>query len=153
MKKIHLIVFVFISCAEPKTDLSKQAAQEMIDADAAMSNMATQEGFFKALLSYAEDSVIFPREGKLPIMNKAEAQSAWGDRPIIKEITWKPMRAEAAKSGDMGYTFGFSTYKGADTTTYTNYCTIWRKQKDGSWKFVFDGGNNTPAPTSMTSIK
>ena len=137
----------FSSCTQSaQADLSVQATKEIMDADIAMSNLATKEGFFKALLTYAADSVIIPREGKLPFMNKPEVQASWGDKPVIKEITWSPVRAEAAKSGDMGYSFGFSTYKGSDTTTYTNYCTIWKKQKDGSWKFVFDGGNNTPAP-------
>ena len=142
---LSLILFGLISCTTPVDD-RKQAVKEIIDADIAMSNLATKEGFFKALLTYAEDSVIIPREGKLPILNKLEAQETWANKPIIKEITWKPIRAEASKSGDMGYSFGFSKYQGNDTTTYTNYCTIWRKQKDGLWKFVFDGGNNTPSP-------
>lgn len=145
---LSLIICEIISCTTQK-DESKQVVKEIIDADIAMSNLATKEGFFKALLTYAEDSVIIPREGKLPLLNKSEAQETWANRPIIKEITWKPIRVEASKSGDMGYSFGFSTYQGKDTTTYTNYCTIWRKQKDGSWKFVFDGGNNTPSPSNL----
>lgn len=71
-----------------------------------MSEMATKDGFFKALLYYAEDRIIFPREGKLPLMNKAEALEAWGDKPVITAITRKPKRAEVAESGDFGYTFG-----------------------------------------------
>ncbi len=146
--KITILILILcgiISCTT-QADESKQAIKEFIEADIAMSNLATKEGFFKALLTYAEDSVIIPREGKLPLMNKLEAEKSWAEKPIIKEITWKPLRAEASKSGDMGYSFGFSTYQGKDTTTYTNYCTIWHKQKDGSWKFVYDGGNNTPSP-------
>lgn len=139
------------ACTSSKTDLRKLATDEIIKTDLAMSEMATKDGFFKALLHYAEDSVIFPREGKLPLMNKAEAQEAWGDKPVITAITWKPVRAEVAESGDFGYTFGFSTYQDADTTTYTNYCTIWRKQKDGTWKYVFDGGNNTVNPEAILS--
>jgi ketosteroid isomerase-like protein len=139
-------LIIFSSCTQKQPDLSKQAADEITQADIAMSDLATKEGFFKALLSYAEDSVIIPREGKLPLMSKNEATSTWAEKPIIKELTWKPIKTVASESGDMGYSFGFSTYHGKDTITYTNYCTIWHKQKDGSWKFVFDGGNNTPAP-------
>ncbi len=145
-------VILLSSCNQsPQTDLSAQATKEIRDADIAMSNLATTEGFFKALLTYAADSVIIPREGKLPFMNKPEVQGSWGDKPVIKEITWSPVRAEASKSGDIGYSFGFSIYKGTDTTTYTNYCTIWKKQKDGSWKFVYDGGNDTPSPVYINN--
>lgn len=148
MKKIFVFLIIISSCSQHQTDLSKQAIEEISKADIAMSDLATKEGFFKALLAYAEDSMIIPREGKLPLMSKGEAETSWKDKPVIKELTWKPVRVEASKSGDMGYSFGFSTFQGKDTVTYTNYCTIWHKQKDGSWKFVFDGGNNTPAATN-----
>jgi ketosteroid isomerase-like protein len=147
MKKIIGALLIFCSCSrQPATDTSEQAAREIRDADIAMSNLAAKEGFFKALLTYAEDSMIIPREGKLPLMTKAEATTSWADKPVITEISWKPIKVKASKNGEMGYSFGFSTYRGKDTVTYTNYCTIWHKQNDGSWKFVYDGGNNTPKP-------
>lgn len=136
----------FYSCTPLKTDLSKQAESEIKKADLAMSELATKEGFFKALLSFAEDSVIIPRDGKLPMMSKAEVATNWAEKPIITELTWAPVKVVASESGDMGYSFGYSTYKGKDTVTYTNYCTVWHKQKDGSWKFFYDGGNNIPDP-------
>ncbi len=36
--------------------------------------------------------------------------------------------------------------KGEITTTYGNYVTVWKRQPDGKWKYVLDGGNTTPAP-------
>lgn len=147
MKKIIIGLIIFSSCTHSqKEDLSMQASKEIMDADIAMSNLATKDGFYKALLAYAEDSVIIPREGRLPMMSKAEANANWAEKPVIKELTWKPIKARASSSGDMGFSFGYATYQGKDTITYTNYCTIWHKQKDGSWKFVYDGGNNIPKP-------
>ena len=58
-------------------------------------------------------------------------------------IDWKPVRTEVAKSGEMAYTSG--TYKmvipGADgkvTTDTGKYVTVWKKQKDGSWRVALD---------------
>jgi ketosteroid isomerase-like protein len=53
-------------------------------------------------------------------------------------------------SGDMGYTFGTFVFKGQDKagkpfTSSGKYASIWRKQKDGSWKVVMDMGNSGPA--------
>jgi len=146
MKKIIIAVIFFSSCKTETTDQSKKAAEQIRNADIAMSDLATKEGFYQALLKYADDSLIIPKEGKLPMIGKTEVTKVWNEKPMIKELTWKPIRAEASESGDIGYSFGYAIYQGKDTTTYTNYCTIWKKQKDGSWKFVYDAGNSIPSP-------
>ena len=144
-KKILVIIILITSCTSvEKKDFSQEAEKAIAEVDIAMSDLAVKEGFYKALLQYAEDSVIIPREGKMPLIGIQDADIAWPDKETLKEISWKPFRVQASKSGDMGYTFGFWIYKGSDTTTYGNYCTIWRKQNNGSWKFVFDGGNSMP---------
>jgi ketosteroid isomerase-like protein len=146
MNKIIGALILFASCNTHHPGTGNSAVEEITKTDLAMSDMATKDGFFKALLHYAEDGVTIPREGKLPLMSKLEATAAWADKPVITELTWKPVKVEISAGGDMGYTFGFSSYKTKDTTAYTTYCTIWRKQKDGSWKFIFDGGNSIPNP-------
>jgi ketosteroid isomerase-like protein len=69
-------------------------------------------------------------------------------------LTWEPLKADA--SGDLGYTFGnwarkSKTAAGSDTTVYGNYVSIWKRQADGSWKYVFDSGNGTPGPTVLAN--
>jgi ketosteroid isomerase-like protein len=153
MRKIIIAAIIFSSCNSNQPDASVQASEQIWSADTAMSNLATREGFYQALLKYADDSVIVPREGKLPMIGKAEVAKGWAERPMIKELTWKPIRAEASQSGEIGYSFGYAIYQGKDTTTYTNYCTIWKKQNDGSWKFVYDAGNNIPPPADASFFK
>jgi uncharacterized protein (TIGR02246 family) len=62
--------------------------------------------------------------------------------PEIK-LGWQITKAEAARSGDMGYTTGTYTmsYKdpsGKTATDHGKYVTVWKKQKDGSWKVAYD---------------
>lgn len=157
MRILILAAIIFISCNSNnegnQRDVSQQAAEQIWTADTAMSNLATREGFLQALIKYADDSVIIPRPGKLPLIGRADMAKEWADRPLITERTWKPIRAEAAQSGEIGYSFGYSIYKTTDTTTYSNYCTIWKKQKDGSWKFVYDAGNDIPPPADQSFFK
>jgi len=59
--------------------------------------------------------------------------------------------AFASADGDLGYTLGTwqSTHynaKGQGQVATGKYVTIWRKQADGSWKVVFDGGNPDTKP-------
>lgn len=146
MKKIIAITFLFISCNSQQTDLHQQAADEIVQADKDMNILASKEGFYKALIAYADDSVVKPQEGQLPVIGKSSLEKFWGDKPDTKEISWEPYKAEAARSGDLGYTLGNWKLVSKDTTMYGNYYTIWKKQPDGKWKFTVDGGNNTPKP-------
>jgi ketosteroid isomerase-like protein len=71
------------------------------------------------------------------------AQEVFGD-PKMK-LEWEPTYGELFKSGTMGVTTGRWKSTNPEGKTNTgNYVTVWQKQKDGSWKFVADGG--TPDP-------
>lgn len=140
------VLFMLMACTHQTKDISKSSADEIIRADIAMSNQAVRQGFHKALLAYADDSVIKPDNGTLPVIGKAALERSWNGKQDITAISWKPFKAEASSSGDFGYTIGNWKYVTKDTTMYGNYYTIWKRQLDGKWKFVFDGGNDTPAP-------
>ena len=81
-----------------------------------------------------------------PILGKEALKKEWASASGSKEISWKPFRAEASRSGELGYTFGIWKLVTPDTSYYGNYFTAWKKGVDGSWKWVVDGGNNTPVP-------
>jgi ketosteroid isomerase-like protein len=66
-------------------------------------------------------------------------------------LTWHPVYAVAAGSGDLGFTVGeyVATGRGpsgAAVQRFGKYLTVWERQRDGTWKFVIDGGNPTRAP-------
>ena len=146
MKKFLIGILTLIACNSAPINKSKQAAEEIMQADREMSLLASKEGFNKALLAYADDSVVKPQEGELPVFGKLALEKYWIDKPDTKGLSWEPFKAEASQSGDLGYTLGNWKMVMADTILYGNYCTIWKKQADGKWKFTFDAGNNTPKP-------
>ena len=64
-------------------------------------------------------------------------------------LTWAPSKVDVSADGTLGYTWGRYDYaaKGKDgkvTSTPGIYLTIWKRQADGTWKFVFDGGPEIP---------
>jgi ketosteroid isomerase-like protein len=63
-------------------------------------------------------------------------------------LTWAPRVADAAPSGDLAFTSGDAIIKDGTDISYSNYLTIWKRQADGQWRFVADGGNSAPAPAS-----
>jgi ketosteroid isomerase-like protein len=63
-------------------------------------------------------------------------------------LSWHPVYASAAGSGDLGFTIGDYLLtargpSGAAVQRVGKYLTVWKRQKDGTWKFVIDGGNPT----------
>ena len=69
-------------------------------------------------------------------------------------IEWWPTFAGVAQSGEMGFTTGPAA---RDQEPYGHYFTIWWRQPDGSWRWVYDGGSNAspagqPGPDSEPRI-
>ena len=61
------------------------------------------------------------------------------DEPLLE---WWPNFAGISRSGDLGFTTGGVAVGGRRTG---HYFTIWKKQPDGSWKWVYDGGSGASA--------
>lgn len=57
-------------------------------------------------------------------------------------LEWWPNFAGISRSGDMGFTTGGVAVNGRRTG---HYFTIWSKQSDGSWRWVYDGGSGASA--------
>lgn len=63
-------------------------------------------------------------------------------------LTWAPRVADAAPSGDLAYTSGDAIIHIGKDISYSNYLTVWKRLADGRWRFVADGGNSAPAPST-----
>jgi ketosteroid isomerase-like protein len=146
MRKVFIIIAaLFISCQQHKRNTA-QDKQQMIKADRTMNDMAAKEGFNNAILYYADSNIVKFEGDQLPVIGKAAFAKSFDKNTDLKSISWKPVNAEVAESGDLGYTWGNWKMVAGDTTYYGNYFTAWKKQKDGSWKVALDGGNSTPKP-------
>jgi ketosteroid isomerase-like protein len=108
---------------------------------------ATAERGSQGYLSYyAEDAVEVPNNAGLiqGKANIAKTMEFLDDKN--NHLTWTPVGADISSSGDMGYTYGTYEFASSDrngkpVVDHGKYTTIWKKQKDGSWKVVLDMGN------------
>lgn len=57
--------------------------------------------------------------------------------PAAPTLVWFPLWAAISQSGDLGFTTGPVEVGGRRRG---HYFTIWKKQADGQWKWVYDGG-------------
>ena len=130
----------------------KQLNQSLIDTDRNFYRVSTQKGLGRAFIDFADDSVSLIRDNEFPIIGKTElAKHYLNHESDIKPLYWGPVKAEASPDGQLGYTLGKWEYQGVDKsgkkiTEYGDYLTVWKRQENGLWKYVYDGGGSTPGP-------
>jgi len=146
MKILITSCFIILGLSCNQRSEPNRLKEEIIKTDKAMSDLAVKEGFLKSILHYADDNIVKLNDGAYPVVGKKAFKEMYAGNPGSKSLTWEPLNAEVAESGELGYTWGNWKFVGKDTAMYGNYFTAWKKQKDGSWKVALDGGNSTPPP-------
>lgn len=142
----HLVCLVLISTATFCHAADRDALKaELIKAENDFCAHAGRDGLPAAFAAaIAPDGVLlaagYEKRGEAVV--RQEYATA---RPGVA-LTWKPEIVDVATSGDLGYTTGnfelrIAGENGAEPTIRTGrYMTVWKRQPDGSWKFVLDGG-------------
>lgn len=143
-----LVVFSANITLKAQMDIEKWK-NEIIKTDKDFNNYALKHGTKEAFIKFGEENSIMLSEGQQPIFGlKAVAESLGNGNGVL---TWEPEFADVAKSGDLGYSWGKYIYKYKDNTgkeleSFGKYVSIWKRQKDESWKWVLDIGNSNPKP-------
>jgi ketosteroid isomerase-like protein len=150
-----LLLLTALRCASAPAsgvagDLEKEKTA-LLRADADFSAMAQARGIGEAFATYAAENATMMPMGEKPAVGRAAIRKEFEGMPAEARLVWKPYAADVSRSGDIGYTLGTYEYRapspdGKMVTRYGKYCTVWKKQADGSWKWVADIGNTSPAP-------
>lgn len=156
---IVIIVGLFILSREigdkgvkNKKEIIERYKSDLINTDIEFYNVSQKSGTGRAFIDFADDSVVLLRQDSFPITCKSEVIKSYrGRESSVTPLRWTPVKAEVSTDGTLGYTYGNWEYttkdiSGKEETLYGNYVTIWKRQQDGKWKYVLDGGNTTPSP-------
>ena len=135
------MTLLFFSCVEKKEPTQQSSIHEILNADISFSDMSRQIGMKKAFLQYIDNEGVLLRPGHLPLAGAEAIDFLSQLSDTAYTLSWQPMKAEISKSGDLGFTYGVYTLSIKDSVYKGTYVSIWKKQNDGSWKFVLDSGN------------
>jgi ketosteroid isomerase-like protein len=142
MKKISLIIVIFILFSCQNIDIEKEKLS-LIEADKNFSTLSEKEGMQKAFLRYIDDDGVLLRDNSMPIIGIEKLSELYNNKSDTGFIlTWEPLFADISSSLEIGYTYGIWTYKADSIIEKGTYVTIWKKNDDGTWKFVLDTGND-----------
>ena len=133
---------------------AQRSLEEIIGVERTFAQDSVRNAVKRSFLNYvAPDGVIF-RPRPVPALETLRADS--DDSPAEGFLDWWPVMAGVSRSSDLGFSIGpwqqhlTSPPANYPADTYGYYCTIWRRQADGSWRFVIDGAGaflRTAQPT------
>lgn len=130
-----------VSAAPDKEQLKKELAA-MEDQ---FSAMAKEKGLLAAFQHFAAPDVAFidtdPRQFRGPA---AVLQRMGADKPGVS-LTWSASFTDVSDDGTLGYNYGrYELHapgpEGKEVTRTGWFLTIWKRQPDGSWRYVMDNG-------------
>ncbi len=134
-------MILIFSCNIKKEVTEPPSTHDMLKADLAFSDMCRQIGMKKAFLQYIDNEGVLLRPDHLPIIGADAINYISFLSDTSYTLSWKPAYAEIAASGELGYTYGIFKLQLPDTTLTGTYVNIWKKEKDGEWKFVLNSDN------------
>lgn len=145
MKKIFLLklsLIMVFSCSSPVN--KETVKKEIYNAEKSFEKMCAENSIAEAFYFFADDNAVIKRQNDTLITGKENIKNYYNN-PTYKKalVSWTPDFIDVSGSGDMAYTYGKYLWKiwneAGDTTEYRGvFHTVWKRQKDNSWKYVWD---------------
>jgi len=143
--QLLLLTTLFFTGCKIKTEEDRLGLikNEILRVEKNFAELAKTDGVENAFLTYAADEAILNRNNTL--LKGKDAIGTYFKNETLKDVKleWAPDFVDVSLTGDMAYTYG--RYKlsavdleGKDILTEGNFHTVWKRQKDGSWKYVWD---------------
>ena len=140
-----LVLFTSISACRNKVEQADEVNPKvaLLETDRAFSKLSDEKGMKVAFIEYIDSNGVMLKPDHLPIAGADAIDYLIQQNDTGYILSWQPHDGFVSSSGDMGYTYGIYSLKPSviDTVFYGTYVTIWKKQKNGTWKFILDSGN------------
>lgn len=104
-----------------------------------------------AFLEFMEDDAVLLRNNYLPIVGADAVKFVTAFNDSTFTIKWDPQGGDVSESEDMGYTWGIYTLTTQAGKQSGTYLTVWRKQKDGRWRFTIDASTQGSGDLTTTT--
>ena len=148
MKKLTslLLITALLSCSveeKKQTQTREQVIQEIYDMEQAFNDMLASEGQGKAFAHFVAPNGGINRGDKM-IIGKDSILAYYSKSTLTDvKLTWKPDFVDVSDDFTMAYTWGPYQFSGlrpnGEAIESTGmFHTVWKKQADGSWRYVYD---------------
>lgn len=127
-----------IAGSRTEEELASAAVAELMEADRVFAAKAAADGVPAAFNEYAAEDAIMVTSDSVA-NGRAGVATRFQTWPEGARLEWTPQTARVSARGDMGWTWGNSTYIAPDGARETGrYVSIWTRDYEGNWRFAFD---------------
>lgn len=147
---IGLLLVVAVAGVAQERGLSPSFST-MVQTERAFAKMSGERGVRDSFITFfADDGIGF---GPHPVKTREDfMKSPPPTTPPTVKLAWSPVYGDISAAGDLGYNTGpfLLTDISADKRPPKHgiFFSVWRKQKDASWKVALDIGVDTPGPVA-----
>lgn len=104
---------------------------------------AAEKGVQDAFLAFAAKEAVINRNDKIYAGKEEIRQYFEAGTMKNVDLKWKPDYVDVSDSGDLAWTYGKYTFSGENAEgkiveAEGIFHTVWKRQSDGSWKYVWD---------------
>ena len=142
---VILLAILFQGGAAQEKNLSP-AVSSLVEAEREFAATSLKEGIRASFLKYFADDGI-SLSPKPHIYRESALKTPPPKDPLARTLYWEPIVADVSSSGDLGYTMGPASLKDSAKQDapawYGFYFSIWKKQKDGTWRVAVDAGTTS----------
>src|SRR5688572_13667227 len=127
------------------------ALTQMVEAERAFAMRALVIGWKGSFLEYFANDAVGFADGQVGLAKEQISKNP--DPPVDHQLIWEPRFGDVAASGELGYLTGPSQSilpsRNKGRPRHSVYSSVWKRQRDGSFKVVLDVGVDTPGPATF----
>jgi ketosteroid isomerase-like protein len=158
VKKFIIIILALLALPAMSAPPNKEELMaELVKVEAAFSAMAQDKGLLAAFEFFAAPDVAFIDTDPRKFRGLEAVRARMGpDQPGVT-LTWSASFTDVSDDGTLGYNYGRDEARrpgpdGKEIVRGGWFLTIWKRQPDGTWRYVMDNGApDRPAPGNPDS--
>lgn len=146
-KSIKLIILLLAlnSCC-PKADTKNKAYTrlQIVKTEKNFEKLVAEKGPAEGFYQFADSNAVIKREHDTLIIGKNNIRNYYSNPKYQNvTVTWSPDAVTVSDAGDMASSYGKYVWTSKDHSGKAQiskgiFHTVWKKQKDGTWKYIWD---------------
>jgi ketosteroid isomerase-like protein len=145
--RMTLLFFTLYSCtpkAKTETVNLTYVKLQIVKIEKDFEKTVAEKGLAEGFYQFADSNAVIKRERDTLIIGKNNIKNYYSNPKYQSAtVTWSPDAVTISDAGDMASTYGKYVWtlkdsSGKEQVSKGVFHTVWKKQKDGSWKYIWD---------------